>query len=337
MNEQLRVGIIGSGAMGRTHANAWAQTTANLCGIASKSRDTAESLAQQYGATVYDTLDAMLPEIDVLDICTPTHLHRDMALAAAAAGVDIVCEKPLARTVEQAQEMIAACEAAGVKLLVGQVVRFFPEYAYTREKTVSGEIGDPAVIRLKRGTSKPTGTSSWFSNLEQSGGMILDLMIHDFDYARWVGVDVKTVFAKSIGCEHPDAEVDHALAILTHENGIISHIESSWAYPAPLFRTQIEIAGSNGLIQHDSDATTSLNFFLHQKEVADVDVPLPSNPLHEDPYTTQIKAFYSHITQGTPLPVSAADGLAALQISLAALQSAQTGLPVSINQMEVSS
>ena len=324
--------------MGQTHAKAWEHTPAKLYGVVSKSRDSAEKLAKSYGAKVFDSLEVMLPEIDVLDICTPTHLHRDMTLAAASAGVDVICEKPLARTAAQAQEMIAACEAAGVKLLVAQVVRFFPEYAYTHEKIKAGEIGDPAIIRLKRGSSQPTGSDSWFKNIEQSGGMVLDLMIHDFDFARWIGGEVKTVFAKSVMAENPDANVDHALAILTHESGAISHVEGSWAYPPPLFRTQIEVAGSNGLIQHDSDKTATTKVFFHQTKAAEApDVPLPSSPLHEDPYTTQIKAFYRHIKFNEPLRVSSADGLEALKIGLAALQSAQTGLPVQISEMEAAS
>jgi myo-inositol 2-dehydrogenase/D-chiro-inositol 1-dehydrogenase len=334
MGEQLRVGIVGTGAMGQIHAQAWSQTQANLCGIVSKSRESAVVLAQQYGANIYPSLEAMLLEIDVLDICTPTHLHRDMALAAAAAQVHVVCEKPLARSVAQAEEMIAACGAAGVKLLVAHVVRFFPEYALVQQKVAAGEIGDPAVIRLKRGSSQPTGTGNWFADQEKSGGIMLDLMIHDFDYARWIGGEVKTVFAKSIKNENPKAEVDHALVILTHESGIISHIEGSWAYPAPLFRTQIEVAGSNGLIQHDSDKTAATGVFFHQRSDVIAGVPIPSSPLHEDPYTTQIKAFYQHIQSNDTIRVSAVDGLEALKIGLAAIESAQTGLPIQLNKMQ---
>ncbi len=335
MDKQLRIGLIGTGAMGQTHAHAWDQTAANLCGIVSRSEETAQTLARQYDATVYESLDSMLPHIDVLDICTPTDLHHEMALAAAAAGVHVVCEKPLARTAKHAQEMIDVCDAAGVKLLVAQVVRFFPEYALAQKKIASGDIGDVAVIRLKRGSSQPVGENKWFLDQEKSGGMILDLMIHDFDFARWLGGEVETVFAKSVRQENPEAEVDHALAILTHKNGVISHIEGSWAYPPPLFRTQIEVAGSNGFIQHDSDKTAATAMYFHESKTVEApSVPLPSSPLHEDPYTTQIKAFYQHLQHDEPLRVSAADGLAALKIGLAALQSARTGLPVNIREME---
>ncbi len=336
MSKQLRIGIIGSGAMGQTHVKAWQNTSAKICGIVSKSEETAVPLAKSCGAKVFDSLDQLLPVIDVVDICVPTHLHCEITLIAAAAGVHVVCEKPLARNVSQAVEMIQACESAGVKLLAAHVVRFFPEYAQAKAKVVAGEIGLPAIIRLKRGASQPEKSSdNWFVDLEKSGGVILDLMIHDFDFARWIAGEVKTVYAKNIGTEHPGTSVDHALAILTHENGVLSHIEGSWAYPAPLFRTQLEIAGSNGLIQHNSDKTASIGSFFYQREQADVDVPLPASPMHEDPYATQIKAFYAHLTEDAPIPISARDGLAALKIALAALKSAQTGAPVDIQEMEV--
>ncbi len=128
------------------------------------------------------------------------------------AGKHILCEKPLGRTLAQAQEMTAACEAAGVKLMVAHVVRFFPDYAQARRRVMAGEIGRPAVIRLSRESFQPKkAADNWFVDDAKSGGMVLDLMIHDLDYARWVAGPVTQVFAKSTGT--------HALAILTHAAG----------------------------------------------------------------------------------------------------------------------
>ena len=104
-----------------------------MAGFVAKPPESARALADQYASRVYPTLEAMLPDVDVVDICTPTHLHHEMVLQAAAAGKHVICEKPLARTVAQGQEMIAACRQAGVKLLVGHVVRFFPEYALAKQ------------------------------------------------------------------------------------------------------------------------------------------------------------------------------------------------------------
>jgi predicted dehydrogenase len=328
----MRIGIAGTGFMGSTHAAAWSATEASIEGFVAKTTDLAAPIARQFGATVYSNYTEMLNDIDVIDICTPTYLHHEMVLEAAAAGKHIICEKPLARTVKQGQEMIAACNKAGVQLIVAHVVRFFPEYVLARHQVKSGEIGNPAVLRLTRGTFQPKKTEdNWFVDFEKSGGMMLDLMIHDLDYARWVAGEVETVYAKKISSEHAGAHGDHGLAILRHRSGAISHVEGSWAYPPPLFRTRFEIAGSNGWLQFDSANTAAIR--LHHRNAGDEnipDVPLPSSPLNEDPYTTQIKAFYHSLLNNEPAPVSGADGLASLQIALAAIKSAETGRPVTI-------
>jgi predicted dehydrogenase len=257
-----------------------------------------------------------------------------MVLQAAAAGRDVVCEKPLARTVAQAQEMIAACETAGVALLIAHVVRFFPEYALAKHKVATGEIGAPAVIRLTRGTFRPKkGVENWFLNSDRSGGMMLDLMIHDFDYARWIAGEVETVYAQKISSHYSQAAVDHGLVILEHRSGALSHVEGSWAYPPPLFRTSLEIAGSNGWIRYSSEDAAALTVYLHQQSGDAPDVPQPRIPLLESPYTTQIKSFYAHLVDKSSTPVSAADGLAALQIALAGIESAETRQPVHLEAL----
>ena len=130
-----------------------------------------------------------------------------------------------------------------------------------------------------------------------------------------------------------DANDNYGLAILKHRSGAISHVEGSWAYPPPLFRTRFEIAGSDGLLEFDSGRTTAIGLHLHQQQTDAPDVPLPSSPLSESPYTTQLKAFYQALTTDAPVPVSAADGLAALQIALAAIESAQTGAAVTLEPL----
>ncbi len=323
----MRVGIVGVGAMGAVHAAAWQQTPAEVVGFAATSAATAEPLAHAYGARAYDSLDELLRDVDVVDLCTPTHLHYAQAVQAAAAGKHIICEKPLARSIAQATAMIACCRAAGVKLLVAHVVRFFPEYVRAKTAVEAGEVGQLAVLRFRRNVFQPKkAEDNWFVDQNKSGGLILDLMIHDFDCARWLAGDVVRVMARSVGYRQPGAPFDHALAILTHANGAISHVEGSWAYPPPTFRTQFEIAGSQGLILHDSDTAAAIRTFRQPLPAAGTpDVPVPSSPLLEDPYTTQIKAFYAALVHDAPLPVTAEDGLKALEIALAALESARTG------------
>lgn len=327
----MKIGLIGSGFMGKVHAGAWAQTPAILAGVVSSDHDGAASLAAEYGGTVYDSVEALLADVDVLDICVPTYLHEKFVLQAAAAGKHTVCEKPLARTSAEAQAMIAACERAGVMLLVAHVVRFFPEYASAKAIVDRGEIGRVGVTRLTRCSFKPARNDpeSWFHNPAKSGGMMFDLMIHDFDYARWISGDVATVYAKHVVDRFPDAPGDYALAILKHTNGAMTHVEGGWAYPVPMFRTAIEIAGERGLIEHPAASSVAVNIYQHEVFSADVTIAVPRNPVLEDPYTTQIKHFYGVLTGNITEPrVTAQDGAAAVEIALAAIESAESGRPV---------
>ena len=331
----MKVGIVGVGFMGTTHAAAWAHTPAAIAGFVAETPDEAQPMASQYRARVYRDLSSMLADTDVVDICAPTHLHHPMVIEAAAARKHIICEKPLARTVAQGQEMIAACRAAGVRLLVAHVVRFFPEYALAKASVESGQIGRPAIVRLARGSYRPKKpVGNWFLDFDKSGGLMLDLMIHDFDYARWVAGEVESLYARNVGGVWPDAAIEYGLAILKHTNGALSHVAGAWAYPPPTFRTRLEIAGDAGLIEFDSTTTAPIDLLL-RKDSADnaPDVALPGSPLSESPYTTQIKEFYAALAGDRPVRVSAEDGLAAVQIGLAAIESARTGKPVTIPRL----
>ncbi len=335
----LRVGIVGMGFMGIRHAAAWVHTPARIVGVTSPNRAKAEEAAAPYGAKVYDSFTALLENVDVVDICTPTHLHHSMVLKAAAAGKHIVCEKPLALTMWQTHEMIAACEAAGVQLLVAHVVRFFPEYAVAKGIVDRGEIGRVGVVRLSRCMFKPArdNPDSWFHDLDKSGGMMFDLMIHDYDFARWVAGDVESVFARNIAPKFPDAAGDHALVILRHTNGALSHVEGGQAYPAPMFLTSLEIAGDQGLIEHRAQSSIPLSIYLHDSGTdAHVQAAVPTSPLErdDDPYVVQIKHFYDVLTgKETNLRVTAADAAAAVQIAIAAIESTRTGRRVMLKDV----
>lgn len=331
----MKIGIVGVGFMGTTHASGWADTPAQIVGFTAETQQEAEDLAKQYQAKVYPDLDSMLPDVDAVDICSPTHLHQEMILKAAAAGKHIICEKPLARTTEQAREAVNACKKAGVQLLVAHVVRFFPEYALAQSAIANGQIGRPAVLRLHRGSYRPKKPAgNWFLDEAKSGGIFMDLMIHDYDYARWIAGDVETVSARRVTGSHPNAPVDYGLVILGHKSGAISHIAGSWAYPPPTFITRFELAGDRGLIEFDSEGTAPIHNLILKTSGSDApDVGLPASPVSESPYTIQIKEFYAALTDGKPTRVSATDGLASVQIAEAAIQSAQSGQPVHLQPL----
>ena len=331
----MKVGIVGAGSMGATHAAGWAETPAEIVGFTAETMQESGALAARYNAKVYPSLDALLADVDVVDICSPTHLHPEMVLKSAKLGKHIICEKPLARTAAQAQEMVLACRQAGVQLLVAHVVRFFPEYSLAHSAVMEGQVGKPAVIRLHRGSYRPKKQAgNWFLDEEKSGGILMDLMIHDFDYARWVAGEVETVSARRVTEVHPDAAVDYGLVILGHRSGALSHVAGAWAYPPPTFRTHLEIAGDRGLIEFDSDGTAPIQNLILKAGGSDApDVALPSSPVSESPYTTQIKEFFGALAEGKTPRVSATDGLVAVQIAEAALQAAHTGQPVKLQPL----
>src|SRR5260221_11325556 len=122
----------------------------------------------------------------------------------------------------------------------------------------------------------------------------MDLMIHDYDYARWIAGDVETVSARRVTESHSDAPVDYGLVILGHKSGAISHIAGSWAYPPQTFITRFEIAGEHGLIEFDSEATAPIHNLILKTPGSDaLDVGLLSNHVSESPYTPQLQEFYA--------------------------------------------
>ncbi len=290
----MKIGIAGTGFMGTTHATAWREIGAEIGGFLAETPREAQGLADQYGVKVYTDLASMLKDVDIIDVCTPTHLHCDMVLKAAAAGKQIICEKPLALTVEEGQKMISACKKAGVNLFVAHVVRFFPEYALAKQAIDNGQIGNVGVVRLSRGSYRPKkAVGNWFLDEKKSGGILMDLMVHDLDYARWIAGEVESVFAQKISKNFQDSPVDYGLVILKHRNGMLSHVSGAWAYPPPTFRTGFEISGDGGMIGFDSDATSPIRYLIQKADSGSPDVGLPSSPVSESPYTSEIKEFYA--------------------------------------------
>ena len=325
---RVRVGVVGSGFMGGVHADAWRAAGAPVTSVLTRPGGSGAALADRHDASLTEDWDTFLDGVDVVDLCTPTHLHHEQVLRVARAGRAAVVEKPLARTAAQAQELVETCEALGVPLLVGHVLRFFPEYARAKEVVDRGDIGTPAVLRLSRNRSLPAKDGgSWFLDDEKSGGLVLDLMIHDLDYAAWVAGPVTSVYARSIRGARPAADVDHAVALLQHADGAITHLEASWAHPPAVFRTYLEIAGTAGLLQADSDRTVALRPALRDPS-PDEPVPLPGSPMSRSPFELQMRHLLD-VLDGTAEPVvTPHEALAAVRAAEAAVESIRTGRPV---------
>jgi len=331
-DKPLRVGVVGTGFIGATHVAAWAAEGIHAV-IHDVDAGRAGALADRHGARVAESLDELFGAVDVVDVCTPTHLHAEVAVAAARAGRHVICEKPMARTLADAEAMLAAAGDAGVRLFVAHVVRFFPEYVAARAAVLDGAIGEPAVLRLTRASFRPRQPAGhWFFDHAKSGGIVLDLMVHDLDYARWIAGDVVAVHCRSASVAQPEAGVDHAVAILTHRSGAISHVSASWGYAPPTFRTAVEIAGSHGLIEQDSTATTPVTPSLLADAAGGGLTAMADTGLAGDPFRLELAEFARAIRDGTEARIGAADGLEALRIALAADESARTGAVVRLTQ-----
>ena len=339
-----RIGILGTGAIAHFHARCWDHLPAELVGYYDVNPEAAQKFSREFGGRAFTDLDEFFDHIDIVDICTPAAAHKENILAAAAAGKAITCEKPLARHLSDCEEIINTVESTGLPLFVAHVVRFFPEFVAAKSVIDSGSIGTPAVIRTVRNGSFPRlgGTNSAYGDFAKSGGVILDVAIHDIDFQRWCCGEVERVFTR--GLTFSDIpEIDHALITLRFENGAIGHIESSWAHQPGRFRTRLEIAGDEGLVEWDSldrlalIMTTRRNNGTSEEFTSNANVEHSSaSPLavEDGPYYAELAHFLNCIEHNLPLRVTPHDALMAVKVSLAAIESMRTGKPVIIAEFE---
>lgn len=324
-----RVGVIGTGAIAAVHLDGWQRMPGiELVGYYDIVPEAADRAAQRYGGQVFATLDELFAAVDLVDICSPGTAHKENVLAAAAAGKAIICEKPLARHLRDAVEMVETCERAGVPLFPAQVVRFFPMYKRVKERIDAGAIGRPAVYRSARNGSFPRPgrdfSAPYYADFAQSGGVILDVAVHDIDFARWCCGEIERVFARGLTFAGKPFQ-DHALITLRFASGAIGHIEASWSHPRTTFRTRVEVAGDGGLLEWDSLDRPALLAELYDE--ANGLRRLGSSPTadEDEPYYAEL-AHFVDVIEGRAQPiVTARDGLEAVRVALAAIESMRTG------------
>ncbi|MFD4831199.1 Gfo/Idh/MocA family protein [Streptomyces uncialis] len=329
----LVVGLLGAGAMARAHLPAWLALGARVTVLSASGR--AAELARPYqdrGVTVARDLGELLCGCDIVDICTPTPSHRELALAAIAAGRPVVCEKPLALTTEDAALVARTAEAAGVPLFPAHVVRYFPAYAAAARAVAAGRIGTPSALRFTRAGAYPVW-APWFADPALSGGILVDQMIHDMDFARLLAGEVVRVharvrvgrFADGDGPDRPGHPTASGTALLTHASGAVSRLLGVWGRPGLPFRTTFRVSGPDGVLEHHSTAGAA------GASAGGSDVEAPGGALPESPYLTQLREFAAAVAGGPPPGVSAWDGVAAVRIATAAAESARTGKPVELS------
>jgi UDP-N-acetylglucosamine 3-dehydrogenase len=333
MMYMFNVILIGAGTMGGVHADAYSKMNdVNVAGIVDPNIGNAQKLAEKLHSEAFASFGEALPyfkQADVIDICLPTHLHKTFVQRCADEGKHVICEKPLAGNLKDAEQMIQYCKEKGVRLFVGHVLRFFPEYKQAKEMIDSGKAGEIKLARTSRGGKFPEGWSNWFGNFEQSGGLILDMIIHDFDFLRWCFGEVERVYAKNVYRHDDEANLEYALVTLRFQSGVIAHIEGSWAHEG--FAMKFELSGTAGVIDYDSSKEQPVIFMNRKKSASHTAVAVPESPMAFSPYYLELRHFISCLKANEEPIVTAHDAYKAMEIALAAIESIRTKRPIIIS------
>ena len=295
----MRIGVVGLGFMGSTHLEAYQNVRGfDLAAVSSSSErklsgdltDVGGNLDRGGGridfgfAARYRRAADLIadPGVEAVDLCTPTHLHKPLALQALAAGKHVLVEKPMALSSQDCLAMISAAREAGRVLMVGQVLRFFPEYVAARAKVLSGDLGPVRAATFRRRCAAPAW-GQWLSNPDLSGGGAFDLLIHDFDYCQHLFGAPETVSA--IGCEDLDGGIDFVEARLDHGNGVPVIVSGGWHHLESLpFSMKFTILCDRGTLDYTSEKP---GLRLHSADGKMTEIALPE----QDGFVAELQAF----------------------------------------------
>ncbi|HIC88299.1 MAG TPA: Gfo/Idh/MocA family oxidoreductase [Anaerolineae bacterium] len=297
-----------------------------LAGIWDENQDRGIEMAKRFGSRYYADHETLLVEDDIAGVivCAANVDHRWLTEAAAAAGKHVLCEKPLATSLEDAHAMIRACDEAGVILQTAFPVRFSPPVQEVQHMIAAGKIGPVLAAKTTNHGRMPGG---WFIDPEKSGGgAVIDHTVHVVDLLRWIlDQEVVEVYAEVGTLLHPGLPVDDAgLLHLRFESGFFATLDASWSRPS-IFPTwgdvTMEIIGRDGVIHLDAFAQNVNLYSQVDQQVAwvnwgsNMDLGL-------------VRSFVDAIAENKPPLITGYDGLKALEVALAAYRSAQTGQPV---------
>jgi myo-inositol 2-dehydrogenase/D-chiro-inositol 1-dehydrogenase len=330
----LKIGLIGAGRIGKVHAQAISTQvdSAELAAVADVDGAAAQSLAakwripkvvQDYGAILED------PTIDAVAICSSTDTHAQIITAAAQAGKHIFCEKPIDHSLAKIDAALSAVEKAGVQLMVGFNRRFDPSFRRVKGLVEEGQIGSARILRITSRDPAPPP----IEYIKVSGGIYLDMTIHDFDMARFLmASEVTQVFAAGGVLVDPEigsaGDIDTAVTTLWFDNGAIGTIdncrEAAYGYDQ-----RVEVFGSKGMAQAENN--TPDQHILSNRDGVSTAKPLYFFlERYMAAYAAEMNAFSEAVVNDTPVPINGMDGRAPVVIGLAALKSYREGRPVKI-------
>lgn len=328
----INVAILGAGFMGGAHAANYAALDGRVRvkSVCARTPERAARVADTVGAEAVTDLDAALsdPEVDVVDVCLPTPLHREAVERAFAAGKHVFLEKPIALTLEDADAIVRAADTSGRLFMVGLVLRFWPEYVELQRRMEAGELGRPLSVSTHR-LSPPADWNEWMADESQSGGVPIDLLVHDFDQMNWLLGRPQRVFARAVG--------DHVLALVEYEQGE-GVAEGSMRMPGSYpFSSNIRVLCEGGVAEYafraepapeggnigaSDPAARGLRLYPTGGEPRTV--PVES----ADPWGPEIAYFVECVEHGrAPEQGTGEQARDALRVSLAANRSLESGRP----------
>jgi myo-inositol 2-dehydrogenase / D-chiro-inositol 1-dehydrogenase len=335
--KKLRIGIIGAGRIGRVHAEslAFRIPEAAPSTIADINGDAAQEVAERCGIPRVATDSKEIlndPAIDAVLICSPTETHANLIVGAARAGKHVFCEKPIDHSLSNIDRALQEVKRSGVKLQVGFNRRFDANFVRVHNAIMQGEIGTPHLMHI---VSRDPGPPP-LSYIKTSGGIFLDMTIHDFDMARFlVGDEVESIYATGGVRVDPEigkaGDLDTAVIVLQFKNGVIGTIDNS-RKAAYGYDQRVEILGSKGAIATE-------NCYPNQailSTAAAIQRDLPLNFFMErytESFVSELRAFVQAVVLDQPVPVNGIDGRVAVVMALAARKSYDERRPVHLEDV----
>lgn len=331
---QLRWGFVGASTIARQYMFNAVGSDDRSCvrAIASSSGKRAQEFARQYGLeAAYDSIDALLDDaaIDVVYISTRNEFHCEQALATAAAGKHLLCEKPLALTVADAVAMCEACESANVLMGTNHHLRHAATITTMRRLVEQGSIGTPLAARMFLTVELPKHLQTWRVQSKQAGGVALDITVHDTDTLRYVlGDEIVEVTAlaanQGLASDHI---ADAMMGVMRFANGVIASFHD--AFTVPHAGTGLELDGTEGSLVGRGVLTQQPtgDVYLRRGETIE---PVDIGP-REDLYVRAVRQFNDAVLTGGTPSANGTDGIISLAVALAAAQSAATGRAVRIS------
>jgi len=338
LRKSIGVGIVGCGKISDFHANALRSIPEKASIVANF--DVAETLmiskARQWGSQPSKSYEALLKrqDLDAVILLTPHNLHADMAVSAAEAGKHILCEKPLATTIPDADRMIAAAESAGVKLMTAFNRRFVPLIQRTKKLIDGGDLGEVFLCTGQSGGSVKYPAGSWrISPSISGGGAIVGELVHYIDLFRWLlGREVTAVFCNSVNLAKPMWDVeDNALVVLRFQDGVVGYAFTNFSETTPYWDERFKVSGTQGVAEATLmrfSATPELDFGtlkVHRGDARDGWTHSDFGNQRRISFQSEVEHFVDCILNDTEPMVTGEDGRVALKVCLASYESARTG------------